>query len=89
MGLNLTEADYVIHIDPWWNPAAELQATDRVHRIGQTNPVFVYKFITKDSIEERVLALQEKKKELAEKIVVTESSFYKHLLKGDIEFLFS
>jgi superfamily II DNA or RNA helicase len=65
VGLNLTTADTVIHVDPWWNPAAEQQATDRAHRIGQTKPVFVYKLIAAGSIEERILALQEKKAALA------------------------
>lgn len=60
-GLNLTGADMVIHLDPWWNPAVEEQATDRVYRIGQTNRVQVFKLITKDSIEEKIYALQERK----------------------------
>ena len=65
VGLNLTAADTVIHYDPWWNPAVENQATDRAHRIGQDKPVFVYKLIVAGSIEEKILALQEKKAELA------------------------
>ncbi|WP_345977815.1 DEAD/DEAH box helicase [Sulfurimonas sp. HSL3-7] len=65
VGLNLTEADTVIHYDPWWNPAAEEQATDRAYRIGQEKPVFVYKLIIEDSVEEKILALQEQKKQLA------------------------
>ena len=65
VGLNLTAADTVIHYDPWWNPAVENQATDRAHRLGQTKPVFVYKLIVAGSIEEKILALQEKKAELA------------------------
>jgi len=65
VGLNLTAADTVIHYDPWWNPAAEDQATDRAHRIGQTKPVFVYKLIAAGSIEERILSLQERKAQLA------------------------
>ena len=67
-GLNLTAADTVIHYDPWWNPAVENQATDRAHRIGQTKPVFVYKFIATGSIEEKILTLQSKKKEMAESL---------------------
>ncbi|EQD40799.1 Snf2 family protein, partial [mine drainage metagenome] len=63
--LNLTAADTVIHYDPWWNPAAEAQATDRAHRIGQSRPVFIYKLIAQDSIEEKMLALQEQKRALA------------------------
>ena len=65
VGLNLTAADTVIHYDPWWNPAVENQATDRAHRLGQDKPVFVYKLIVGGSIEEKILALQEKKAELA------------------------
>ena len=68
-GLNLTGADVVIHYDPWWNIAAQNQATDRAHRIGQTNTVTVYKLIVKDSIEEKILELQEAKKDLAESIL--------------------
>ena len=65
VGLNLTEADTVIHYDPWWNPAVESQATDRAHRIGQDKPVFVYKLITEGTVEEKILALQERKRQLA------------------------
>jgi SNF2 family DNA or RNA helicase len=65
VGLNLTTADTVIHFDPWWNPAVENQATDRAHRLGQTKNVFVYKLVVAGSIEEKILALQEKKAELA------------------------
>ncbi|VAW44533.1 DNA/RNA helicases, SNF2 family [hydrothermal vent metagenome] len=68
VGLNLAEADVVIHYDPWWNPAAENQATDRAHRIGQENPVFVYKLITENSLEEKILAMQAKKQALAQGI---------------------
>ena len=66
VGLNLTAADTVIHYDPWWNPAAENQATDRAHRFGQKNTVFVYKFICQDTIEEKILLLQRKKAELVQ-----------------------
>ncbi|MDO9225102.1 MAG: DEAD/DEAH box helicase [Pseudomonadota bacterium] len=69
VGLNLTTADTVIHFDPWWNPAAENQATDRAHRIGQKNKVFVYKLVAAGSIEERIVALQEKKAALAEGVL--------------------
>jgi len=89
VGLNLTAADYVIHIDPWWNPAVEMQATDRTHRIGQENPVFVYKLIVRDSVEEKILQLQEKKKALVEQLITTESSFFKNLTPEDVEVLFS
>ncbi|HEX2958595.1 MAG TPA: SNF2-related protein [Chitinispirillaceae bacterium] len=87
-GLNLTSADYVFHIDPWWNPSAENQASDRAYRIGQTKPVFVYKVITRNSIEERVLELQEKKRMLMESVIQTESSLMKKLSKDDILELF-
>ena len=66
VGLNLTEADYVFIIDPWWNPAAENQAISRSHRIGQANRVFAYRFITTDSIDERIMDLQRQKSELAD-----------------------
>ena len=68
-GLNLTAADIVIHFDPWWNMAAQNQATDRVHRIGQKNVVTVYKLIMKNSIEEKILKLQENKMQLADQII--------------------
>src|SRR5208283_4377370 len=68
-GLNLTGADYVIHYDPWWNPAVENQATDRAHRIGQTRHVFNYKLITRGTVEEKILALQKKKQELADLVI--------------------
>ena len=88
VGLNLTAADYVIHIDPWWNPAVELQASDRAHRIGQDKPVFVYKLITRDSVEEKILLLQEKKKDLVENLISSESSFFKSLTGDDVKALF-
>jgi SNF2 family DNA or RNA helicase len=69
VGLNLTAADTVIHFDPWWNPAAENQASDRAHRIGQQQPVFVYRLIAAGSIEERIAELQERKAMLAESIL--------------------
>jgi len=89
MGLNLTAADYVFLIDPWWNPAVEQQAIDRTHRIGQTNHVFAYKMICKDSVEEKILALQQKKKLLAADLISTDKAFIKNLSKSDVEFLFS
>ena len=89
VGLNLTAADYVIHIDPWWNPAVEMQATDRTHRIGQDKPVFVYKLITRDSVEEKILKLQERKKKLVEQLISTEASFFKHITPEDVKVLFS
>jgi len=88
LGLNLTAADYVIHLDPWWNPAVEQQAADRAHRIGQENHVFVYKFITRNSVEEKILSLQKKKKILFEDVVTAEKSFLKQLTKEDLKFIF-
>ena len=73
-GLNLTGADVVIHYDPWWNLAAQNQATDRAHRIGQTKQVTVYKLILKDTIEERIMELQNTKRDLAEAILEGEGS---------------
>jgi hypothetical protein len=68
-GLNLTAADYVIHLDPWWNPAAEAQATDRAHRIGQQNPVTLYRLVAKGTIEERIVALHRTKRDLADSLL--------------------
>ncbi|MGV3705684.1 MAG: DEAD/DEAH box helicase [Arcticibacter sp.] len=84
VGLNLTEADYVFMLDPWWNPAVEQQAVDRTHRIGQKKNVFIYKFITKDSVEEKILALQQRKRIVAESLITTEESFVKSLSPDDI-----
>jgi SNF2 family DNA or RNA helicase len=85
VGLNLTEADYVFILDPWWNPAVEQQAIDRTHRIGQTKNVFIYKFITKDSVEEKILALQQRKLSVARALITTEDSFIKSLSMEDIK----
>ena len=87
IGLNLTAADYVFIYDPWWNIAAENQAIDRTHRIGQTKRVFSYKLIAKDSIEEKILLLQNKKKELFDNIISSDSASVKFLDEDDIEFL--
>ncbi len=89
VGLNLTAADYVIHLDPWWNPAVEMQASDRAHRIGQDKPVFVYKIIARDTVEEKILQLQERKRALVQSIIATESSFFKSLTRDDVQLLFS
>lgn len=89
VGLNLTAADYVYLIDPWWNPAVEQQAIDRTHRIGQTKKVFAYKMICKDSVEEKIIKLQEKKKSLSKELVSEENGFMKKLTKDDVEFLFT
>lgn len=83
-GLNLTSADYVFMLDPWWNPAVERQAIDRAHRIGQTQNVFIYKFITRDTVEEKILALQEKKKLLADNIIETDASVIKEIDADEI-----
>lgn len=85
VGLNLTEADYVFILDPWWNPAVEQQAIDRSHRIGQTRNVFIYKFITKDTVEEKIVALQNRKKSIATSLVTTEESFVKSLSQDDLK----
>ena len=89
VGLNLTAADYVIHLDPWWNPAVEMQASDRAHRIGQEKPVFIYKIIARDTVEEKILQLQERKRALVKSIIATEASFFKSLTKDDVKALFS
>ncbi|MEO9477196.1 MAG: DEAD/DEAH box helicase [Cyclobacteriaceae bacterium] len=88
LGLNLTEADYVFLLDPWWNPAAEAQAVDRAHRIGQKNTVFTYKFIGRDTVEEKILKLQQSKLKLAKELITVEESFIKSLSKDDITNLF-
>jgi len=88
VGLNLTAADYVFILDPWWNPAAEMQALSRAHRIGQENQVFVYRFISNDSIEEKILRLQERKRELAETFV-TSNNPLKSLSENELLELFS
>ncbi|NOY99468.1 MAG: DEAD/DEAH box helicase family protein [Chloroflexi bacterium] len=89
VGLNLTAADYVVHLDPWWNPAVEMQAADRVHRIGQDKPVFVYKFIARETVEEKILELQTRKKELVKQLISAEGSFFKSLTRDDVKVLFS
>ena len=89
LGLNLTKADYVFILDPWWNPAIEAQAVDRAHRIGQKNKVFTYKFISKDTVEEKILKLQDGKLKLAQDLITVEESFVKNLNKEDIANLFN
>lgn len=88
VGLNLTAADYVYIVDPWWNPAVEQQAIDRTHRIGQTKNIFAYRMICKDTIEDKILTLQARKKQLATELVADDTSFVKSLTKEDIEYLF-
>ncbi|MEQ9423524.1 MAG: SNF2-related protein [Cyclobacteriaceae bacterium] len=84
LGLNLTKADYVFLLDPWWNPAVEAQAIDRAHRIGQENKVFTYKFITKNTVEEKILQLQEKKLRLVSDLINVEEGIMKNLTKDDV-----
>jgi SNF2 family DNA or RNA helicase len=88
VGLNLTAAEYVFIYEPWWNYAAEQQAVDRAHRIGQKNTVFSYKLITSGTIEEKIIELQERKKEFAQALLDGESSSEKHLSEEDIDYLF-
>lgn len=88
-GLNLTEANYVFMIDPWWNPAVEQQAIDRTHRIGQDQNVFAYKLICRNTIEEKILELQEKKQAVAKDIINVEAGFMKKLSQDDLAALFA
>ena len=85
VGLNLTAADYVFLLDPWWNPAVEAQAVDRAHRIGQQRPVFVYKFITQGTVEEKILALQRRKLALVRELIAVDETVVKSLSREDIE----
>lgn len=89
VGLNLTAADSVFILDPWWNPAAEAQAIDRTHRIGQARRVFAYRLIAKDTVEERVLELQQRKRELADAIITADNSVVRGLRREDLELLLS
>lgn len=89
VGLNLTAADYVYIVDPWWNPAVEQQAIDRTHRIGQTKNIFAYRMICKDTIEDKILNLQERKRILARELISDDQSFVKNLTREDVEYLFS
>jgi SNF2 family DNA or RNA helicase len=89
LGLNLTAAEYVFLLDPWWNPAVEAQAIDRAHRIGQTRRVFAYRLIAKDTVEEKVLQLQQSKKDLADAIINADNSLIRSLKRDDLEMLLS
>ncbi len=89
VGLNLTEASYCFLVDPWWNPAVESQAIDRIHRIGQEKKVFAYRLITKGSIEEKILKLQQSKRAVSDKILATDESLLKQMSTQDLQFLFS
>ena len=88
-GLNLTAADYVFILDPWWNPAVEAQAVDRAHRIGQSRPVFAYRLISRDTVEEKILELQQHKRDLADAIVSAHDSVMRHLTAADLQLLLS
>ena len=88
VGLNLTAADYVYIVDPWWNPAVEQQAIDRTHRIGQTKNIFAYRMICKDSIEDKILLLQDRKRLLAKDLIADDDGFVKSLSREDVEYLF-
>ncbi len=89
LGLNLTTAEYVFLLDPWWNPAVEAQAIDRAHRIGRTRHVFAYRLIARDTVEERVLELQKSKRDLADAIITADQSLIGTLKREDLELLLS
>jgi SNF2 family DNA or RNA helicase len=89
LGLNLTAAEYVFLLDPWWNPAVEAQAVDRAHRIGQDRPVFAYRLIARDTVEEKVLQLQNTKRDLASAIITQDNSLIRDLRREDLELLLS
>jgi SNF2 family DNA or RNA helicase len=89
LGLNLTAAEYVYLLDPWWNPAVEAQAIDRSHRIGQTQRVFAYRLICRDTVEEKILELQQKKRDLADAILNADNRLISNLTRDDLEFLLS
>ncbi len=89
LGLNLTAADYVFILDPWWNPASEAQAIDRAHRIGQTQHVFAYRLIAPGTVEEKIVALQERKRALADAIIRADDGLVKTLTADDLEFILS
>jgi superfamily II DNA or RNA helicase len=89
LGLNLTNADYVFLLDPWWNPAVEAQAIDRAHRIGRLKPVVAYRLIARDTVEEKILELQGKKREIAESIISEDNSVLRKLEIEDLELLLS
>jgi superfamily II DNA or RNA helicase len=89
LGLNLTAAEYVFLLDPWWNPAVEAQAVDRAHRIGQTHQVFAYRLIARDTVEEKILQLQGSKRDLAAAIIGEDNSLIRNLQREDLELLLS
>jgi SNF2 family DNA or RNA helicase len=87
VGLNLTAADYVFILDPWWNPAAEMQAISRSHRIGQTQNVFVYRYISVETVEEKIVRLQDRKSELAD-LFINNNNPFRQISREDILDLF-
>ncbi len=89
LGLNLTAAEYVFLLDPWWNPAVETQAIDRTHRIGQARRVFAYRFVARDTVEEKVLELQKSKRALAEALILEDRGFLRDLTREDLALLLS
>jgi SNF2 family DNA or RNA helicase len=89
LGLNLHAAEYVYLLDPWWNPAVEAQAIDRAHRIGQTRQVFAYRLIARGTVEEKVLQLQQSKRDLADAIITADNSVVRNLTREDLELLLS
>ena len=89
VGLNLTAADYVFLLDPWWNPAVEAQAIDRTHRIGQAKHVFAFRLIARDTVEEKVAQLQDTKRELADAIFAEDAGLIRSLQADDVEWLLS
>jgi SNF2 family DNA or RNA helicase len=89
VGLNLTAAEYVFLLDPWWNPAAEAQAIDRAHRIGQSRHVFAYRLIAKDTVEEKVAQLQASKRQLADAILSADPALIRNLKPEDLDLLLS
>ena len=89
VGLNLTAAEYVFLLDPWWNPAVEAQAIDRAHRIGQSRRVFAYRLIARDTVEERVLELQQHKRTLADALLSADGSLLRDLTREHLELLLS
>jgi SNF2 family DNA or RNA helicase len=88
-GLTLTAADYVFLFDPWWNTAVEQQAIDRTHRIGQIKNVFSYKLICRNTVEEKILELQQRKARLAGELIIAEEDFVKNLAQEEIAYLFA
>ncbi len=89
LGLNLTAADYVYLLDPWWNPAVEAQAIDRAHRIGQSRPVFASRIVARDTVEEKILELQATKRNLADAVIEADKSLLAGLSREDLELLLS